>query len=138
MGRKPKIQVRVERDTKDAIDAYVSDNEDMGEPEAIRSLIRAGLAQKDYPVAAADGGTPIEKIASPQTMQLAGSIMLVGVASFAGATMVPTVAATVALVAVGAVLLAAGSAAVVAAALAQIALAKPVRGLLGAGLGVDD
>jgi hypothetical protein len=59
MGRKPKIQCRIERDTNEAIEEYIENQpEEISQSEAVRHLLRAGLAEKGYPVAAADGRGP--------------------------------------------------------------------------------
>lgn len=128
MGRKPKIQTRVERDTKEAIDAYVAENEDLSQAEAIRHLIRAGLAQKGHPVAAADGGSPLERLASPKTVLLGVALMLLATATLGGA-LVTSLTLPLAIVGTGIVIL--GLLTLWTALLAQIALAKPLKGLLG-------
>jgi antitoxin component of RelBE/YafQ-DinJ toxin-antitoxin module len=59
MARKPLINTRVERDTKEAFDAYADslDDDDVSDSEVARHLLRAGLATKGYPV----GTTTIEE-----------------------------------------------------------------------------
>jgi len=79
MARKPLIQTRVERDTKESIDRYVDslDDEDISQSEAVRHLLRAGLAEKGHPVAATDGSgkhSLLETLASGRTM-LAGALI---------------------------------------------------------------
>jgi hypothetical protein len=63
MARKPLIQTRVERDTNEAIEDYIDNQpEDISQSEAVRHLLRAGLEQKGYPVAAADGRGPTSRV----------------------------------------------------------------------------
>lgn len=140
MARKPKIQTRVERDTKDAIDAFNEDHADLSQSEAVRHLIRAGLAEKGYPVAAADGGDRdlLETIAAPRTigvgtafMLLGGVFMLLGAWFAQGGMMWPALI-SVLLMGISMTL-----AAIITtlAALAQLALARPLKGLVGLGMG---
>lgn len=47
MPRKPRLQTRAENDTANAVEAY-ADEHDIGESEAVRRLIRAGLIENGY------------------------------------------------------------------------------------------
>jgi len=47
MPRKPRLQTRAENDTANAVEAY-ADEHDIGESEAVRRLIRAGLIEQGY------------------------------------------------------------------------------------------
>ena len=47
MPRKPRLQTRAENDTANAVEAY-ADEQDIGESEAVRRLIRAGLIENGY------------------------------------------------------------------------------------------
>lgn len=145
MARKPKIQTRVERDTKDAIDTYTDDHDDLSQSEAVRHLIRAGLAQKGYPVAAADGGrvrsvedTTLEKLAAPRTMRVAAGLMLLsGVFMVFSTWFAQGGMFWPALVGTGITMISIVLAAVIAtvAMLAQMALARPLRELTPFGTG---
>lgn len=144
MGRKPKIQTRVERDTKDAIDRYVEGNESVSQSEAVRHLIRAGLAEKGYPVAVTDGAgggsvrylpdTLLERIGSPRTIGIATVIMLTsGLTMLLAGRLATTGDTTLAAgtLILTTVLMTTATLLVCLAALAQIALARPLRGLVG-------
>jgi hypothetical protein len=104
MGRKPKIQCRIERDTNEAIEDYIENQpEDISQSEAVRHLLRAGLAEKGYPVAAADGRGPtsrtertketvfgwLERSVYAMMVLLAGMLVTGGSAIAFGTTPVP-------------------------------------------------
>jgi hypothetical protein len=141
MARKPLVSTRVEHDTKDAIDAYTDSlDDDISDSEATRHLLRAGLAEKGYPVAAADGGrvrtiedTTLEKLGSRDTVLLATLGLGVTLLCFLSAHFLATTGDTlfallVAVLGVFTLLLATGI--ILAAALAQLMLARPLRSLV--------
>ena len=133
MGRKPKIQCRIERDTDESIRAYRDElDDDISQSEAVRHLLRAGLAAKGHPVAATDGGGPgpLERIASRQTAALGA--LLLGLSLIPLWTAATATTTTTALVALGlaAIPMGLGVATIWAATLAQLALARPLRSLL--------
>lgn len=129
MGRKPKIQTRVEHDTKDALDAYVEDHPEVSQSEAVRHVIRAGLASKGYPVAMTDGGTPLERIASERTLGY-GLILELGSLILWIAALYTTGQLQLALFFGGCIFLVFAATIVAAAAIAQVALARPLRYLV--------
>ena len=53
MTRK-RVQTRADADTVESLEAY-ADETDISESEAVRRLLRTGLAEHGHPVAAADG-----------------------------------------------------------------------------------
>jgi hypothetical protein len=141
MGRKPKIQCRIERDTDESIRAYRDElDDDISQSEAVRHLLRAGLAAKGHPVAATDGGrvhyvqdSLLERLAAPLTV-VGGTLLLVtglGFLSTAG-LLATSGTLTLALVSLGAatVLMLSAAAIITTAALAQLALARPLRALV--------
>jgi len=133
MAKEP-ITTRLDADTKQQVENY-ADEHDIGQTEAARRLIRAGLAEEGYPVAATDGGakTLLERIAAPSTVMLgsvfllvsAGLMGLAGVlasnGTFAGAFVTLGLSTVLMLLAVGTI---------ITATLAQLALAQPLRGLV--------
>jgi hypothetical protein len=132
---KSRVQTRVEPDTKSQIDEYAEDR-DIGDAEALRRLIRSGLANEGYPVTATDGGTKplLEQLASTRAVG-SGLISLFGSAALwilsytlVLNSMVPLAFAVFVL---GAVFLISAAIIFVVAALAQLALAEPLRGLVG-------
>jgi len=124
---KQRVQTRVEPDTKNRIDEYAEDR-DIGDAEALRRLIRSGLANEGHPVTAADGGSPLERLASPKTVLLGVGLMLLATAALGGALVTSF---TLPLAIVGTVIVTLGVLTIWTATLAQIALAKPLKGLLG-------
>lgn len=76
MPRKPRLQTRAENDTAEAVESYADDH-DIGESEAVRRLIRAGLIEQGYAdeIGVASGRGTLE-----QTMTLKGVIATVAVA----------------------------------------------------------
>jgi hypothetical protein len=131
---KSRVQTRVDPDTEASITEYAEERE-IGNSEAVRRLIRTGLAAEGYPVATADGGpqTPLERLASRWTVGLGGLILMVG-----GFLLIPaaTLAAggspapAFALMGLGGILMGAGVSLILTAAVAQVALAEPLRGLI--------
>ncbi len=132
MGRKPKIQCRIERDTDESIRAYRDElDDDISQSEAVRHLLRAGLAAKGHPVAATDGGNgPLERIAARRTTTLGALLFGLSIIPLLAATTAGTT--TTALLAVGVALIpmGLGAATIWTAALAQLALARPLRALV--------
>jgi hypothetical protein len=134
---KTRVQTRVEPDTKSQIDDYAEDR-DIGDAEALRRLIRSGLAAEGHAVTTADGGpetnTLLERLAAPLTVGIGAALLAfaAGLMTAAG-LLAANGSLAVALVALGLstvfMILAAGT--VVTAALAQLALARPLRGLVG-------
>jgi len=137
MGRKPKIQCRIERDTDESIGAYRDElDDDISQSEAVRHLLRAGLAAKGHPVAGADAGDegPLERLADLTTLLLGAALLALSLVPLgAAAAAAAASSTTAALVGLGlaAVPLGLGVAAIAAALLAQLALARPLRGLVG-------
>jgi hypothetical protein len=135
MGRKPKIQCRIERDTDEAIQRYCDDLDgDVSQSEAVRHLLRAGLAAKGHPVAATDGGDDfLERLASERTaasgavctflsgVSLIGAGELAQLGGFYGALLLLFASVTFLIAAAGLIGVAA---------LAQLALARPLRALV--------
>lgn len=90
MARNPQVQSRVEPDTMDSISDYQEDNGDLSNSEATRRLIRRGLAEEGYNVAAPDGGTVradlkrlenrqeqiLDEMSTEGRVSLAGRVML--------------------------------------------------------------
>lgn len=131
---KSRVQTRVEPDTKHQIDAY-AEEAGVGDAEALRRLIRTGLAAEGHPVTATDGGTKplLERIAAPFTVWIAASLGVLSVGSVTFATSLlnsGSVTLALGLLTVGVILAAAMAVAATAAALAQLALARPLRGLV--------
>lgn len=77
MGRKPRLQTRAENDTAAAVEAYADDH-DIGESEAVRRLIRAGLIEQGHAdeIGVASGRGTLE-----QQVTLKGVIATVAVAA---------------------------------------------------------
>jgi len=131
MAKEP-ITTRLDTDTKTEVDNYADDH-DIGQTEATRRLIRAGLAAEGHPVATADGGAepgPLERLATQRTTTL--GVLLFGLsiipllaATTAGTTTTALLAVGVALIPMGL-----GAATIWTAALAQLALARPLRALV--------
>jgi hypothetical protein len=109
MARKPKVQARVSHDLKAAVEDYADEREDISNPEAVRELLRTGLAQKGHPVATADGGTLRHDLEEVQNeIRRTGTGTIVAVAYLAVAVLAPpTLPASLGLTAVG-ILLAVG------------------------------
>jgi hypothetical protein len=140
MARKPKIQVRVDRDIKDGIDAYIDDQEDVSEPEAIRHVLRAGLASKGYPIVEADGGnryenTLLKTVGSYTTVLTALVLMFAGLSAWTYAFSVTGTAQLVSVL-VGVMFQLVATGLITAAAVAQLAMSRPLRGLVGLEAGV--
>lgn len=132
---KSRVQTRVEPDTKHQIDEYAEDR-DIGDAEALRRLIRAGLAAEGHPVTAADGGTKplLERLAAPRTVGIGALIGLLGVGFMSLAGLFVNsgdLMVALGLFTAGTALTVVTAAVVVTATLAQLALARPLRGLLG-------
>jgi len=137
MGKEP-LTTRLDADTKQEVENYAEDR-DIGQTEAARRLIRSGLAAEGHPVTTTDGSGPetntlLERLAAPLTVGIGAALLAfaAGLMTAAG-LLAANGSLAVALVALGLstvfMLLAAGT--VVTAALAQIALARPLRGLVG-------
>jgi len=109
MARKPKVQARVSHDLKAAVEDYADEREDISNPEAVRELLRTGLAQKGHPVATADGGTLRDDLHGVRTeIRRTGTGTILAVAYLAVAVLTPsTLPASLGLSIVG-ILLAAG------------------------------
>jgi hypothetical protein len=142
MPRKKQVQTRIASDTNDQLERY-QEERDISQADAVRRLIRSGLANEGYPVAATDGGsarsiedTTLEKIGSPRTIGIATAIMLLGFgfmllgAWFAQSNLWWPALASLGIMAVA---YTTGAALSATAALAQLALARPLRGLVGIG-----
>lgn len=130
---KSRVQTRVEPDTQEKIDEYAEER-NVGDAEALRRLIRTGLAAEGHPVTAADGGTPLERIASPNTIFLSMLGVMVTALCYISAWYLANTGdamLAVGVLGLGAFTLVMSAAISVAAALAQLALARPLRGLVG-------
>ena len=73
MPRKPRLQTRAENDTAEAVEAY-ADEQDIGESEAVRRLIRAGLIENGY---ADEIGVATRRGALEQEITLKAAIAMV-------------------------------------------------------------
>lgn len=127
MGKK-RVQTRVAHDTKTEIEAYATDR-DISESDALRRLIRAGLATEGYPVTRGDGGT-IEKLAQPMTVLLGAGFMLGGLGLWMAGLFASGYAVPVYL-SLGLSSQFIGLALLISATVSQLVLAKPLRGLVG-------
>lgn len=131
---KSRVQTRVEPDTKHQIDVY-REEAGVGDAEALRRLIRAGLAAEGHPVTTTDGGprSLLERIAAPFTIHIAAILGVLSVTTVTlAASLLNSGSVTVALglLTIGVLLAAAMAVTTTAAALAQLALARPLRGLV--------
>jgi hypothetical protein len=86
MPRKPRLQTRAENDTANAVEAYADDH-DIGESEAVRRLIRAGLIENGY---ADEIDVPTRRGTLEQTITVKGMIatLLIAVATTYALTLV--------------------------------------------------
>jgi hypothetical protein len=74
---KSRVQTRVEPDTQEQIQAY-QDEKDIGQAEALRRLIKTGLATEGHPVDESDsGGTPLDRL-SKRLIGLATMLLTIG------------------------------------------------------------
>lgn len=134
MAKEP-LTTRLDADTKREVENYAEEHE-IGQTEASRRLIRAGLAAEGHPVATTDGGEagPLERIASTKTVVIGTVLFGLSILPILGAGEAATAGAdTLAfgLLGLTTVLMILATATIWAAALAQLALARPLRGLLG-------
>jgi len=136
MARKPLIQARVEPDTKSALEDY-AESEDLSQSEALRDLLNKALASEGYD--AKGSRSLLERLASVK-MVLGGAFLfflsaLLWVPVYFFGQNGDYIAA---LMIVGVLMLLAisGALAISVAALAQLALARPLRGLVGLYSGV--
>jgi hypothetical protein len=128
---KSRIQTRVEPDTEHQIDKYAEDR-DIGESEAIRRLIRSGLAAEGYPVTFADGGR-LNRIASTRTVLGGAVVLLLGVGLLAIAATGATggsIGLALAMLGLATVTMLLGLLTMLAAVVANIALGHSTRDLL--------
>jgi len=134
MAKEP-LTTRLDADTKQEVENYADEHE-IGQTEASRRLIRAGLAAEGHPVATADGGKkgPLERLASVRTLLASAALLALSILPMVGAYVAATTGADMAafgLLGLTTVLMLLAVATTWAAALAQLALARPLRGLLG-------
>jgi len=128
MAKEP-ITTRLDTDTKTEVDNYADDH-DIGQTEATRRLIRAGLAAEGHPVATADGGAEpgmVERLATWRTTTLGALLLGVAITAMLGAAQAAIGGATMTAVGIFALALAlmvTGSLTIAAAALAQLTLAQ--------------
>jgi hypothetical protein len=98
MAKEP-LTTRLDADTKRQVENY-ADEHDIGQTEAARRLIRAGLAEEGYPVAAADGRGPttrtketvygwLERSVYAMMILLVGMLVTGGSAIAFGTTLLP-------------------------------------------------
>lgn len=138
MGRKPKIQTRIEYDTKESIDAYLDDQPDeMNQSECVRHLLRTALAEKGYPVPATEkSDTALERIARPRMLYGGVLMIIVGLAALSLAGLYAEAGRSlyaVASLALGVFSGVVGTTLGMLAVIAQIALNRPLRYLGGLG-----
>jgi hypothetical protein len=126
MGKDP-LTTRLDADTKQVVENYAEDR-DIGQTEAARRLIRSGLAAEGY--SAADGGSPLERLGSLKTVLFSTGLSVLAMLAFIGALVTSF---TLPLVLVGTAFLFSAMLTILTAVLAQIALARPLKGLLGRG-----
>lgn len=129
---KSRVQTRVEPDTKEQIDKYAEERE-IGDSEAVRRLIRSGLAAEGHPVIFADGGTPLERLASPNNIIIGLLGLFVTSICYISFWFLNSAGDTIPALVVGILgvfttVLTAGI--MLGAVLAQIALARPLRDLV--------
>ena len=129
------FQARLPDDFAKEVHEYREKNH-MSKSEAVRHLIRAGLeAETSEDDTDSTGGTytPLERLATRWTVAFGGAVLMLG-ALLLMAAYILAVANSTALAFVVAGLssgvIAAGTGFIVIAALAQLALARPLRGLL--------
>lgn len=141
---KPTISGRVPHDLKEEFDEY-ADRHEITKSVAQRRLIRAGLdAETDAGQEQSGGaGGMLERLASPRVVTHAAAFLLVTALSWGMVVLLPTAgtATVVLLAATGGVTLLLAALTMLAAALAQIALNRPLTGLLRTapdGRGVDE
>lgn len=128
MSRKPLIQARVEHHTSEGVEDY-ADDQDLSRSEALRRLLHIGLAAEGY---SSDGTRSwLERIAAPRTVTLALLLMLAGLTGTALAAVATTGVLYALSLTISAVAMAAATLTATAAMLAQMALARPLRGLVG-------
>lgn len=130
MARKPLVQARVEESRKEAINNY-ADAEDISQSEAIRRLIDSGLAAEGYDASGSRG--LLERIASRTTVTLSTVLLALGTTFLLGGYLLVQqnliYGALVALL-FGYGLIIGATIALGAATVAQIALSRPLRGLI--------
>jgi len=132
MAKEP-ITTRLDTDTKQEVQDY-ADDRDIGQTEATRRLIRAGLAAEGYPVATTDGGDPgpLERLADRRTAATGALLLALSlIPLWTAATAATAGTTTGALLALGltAIPMGLGVVTIAAAALAQLALDRPLRAL---------
>ncbi len=133
MAKEP-ITTRLDADTKTEVENYADEHE-IGQTEATRRLIRAGLASEGHPVATTDGGQdgPLERLAAPRTVLIGTVLFGLAVLPILGAQQAATAGAinvALGLVVVTNILMMLGITVIAVAALAQLALARPLRALV--------
>jgi CheY-like chemotaxis protein len=135
MGKEP-LTTRLDADTKQEVENY-ADERDIGQTEAARRLIRSGLAAEGHAVTTADGGpeakTLLERLASPLTVIIGGALLAFATGLMTAAGLLAsngTLTAAVVALGLSTVIMALATGTVVTAALAQLALARPLRGLV--------
>jgi predicted transcriptional regulator len=133
---KPLISVRVPNDLKEEFDEY-ADQRGISKSVAMRRLLWAGLEAKTESEEEQSGGAGgmLERIASLRTVTHAAAFLLVTALSWGMVVLLPTAgtATVVLLAATGGVTLLLAALTMLAAALAQIALNRPLTGLLSRG-----
>jgi hypothetical protein len=129
MAKEP-ITTRLDSDTKTEVENY-ADDRDIGQTEAARRLIRAGLAAEGHPVATTDGGEPgpLERLGSARTALTGALLLALGIFPLAGAGLAGTGTAALGLAGLAGVLFLLGLLTIWAAVLAQLTLGRPLRAL---------
>ncbi|WP_340102280.1 hypothetical protein [Salinibaculum salinum] len=135
MGKEP-LTTRLDADTKQEVENYAEDR-DIGQTEATRRLIRSGLAAEGHAVTTADGGpetkTLLERLASPLTVGIGAALLAFALGLMTAAGLLAsngTLTAAVVALGLSTVVAALATGIIGTAALAQMALERPLRGLL--------
>ena len=121
---KERTQTRVEQDTQEAITNY-AEEVDCGESEAMRRLIRSGLAVEGHGVTRVERRPLVERLAQGRLVGIGVSGFIIGALLILSATIVGTTGAALAFLGFGVVATTAGTLTAAAAALAQASLAAP-------------
>jgi hypothetical protein len=133
MAKEP-LTTRLDADVKREVEDYADDH-DIGQTEASRRLIRAGLAAEGRSVATTDGGGmgPFERLAAPRTVLVGAVLLTLALLPFAGAGQAAATGAGIAafgLLGLSMILMGLGLTTFWAATLANLALARPLRALV--------
>lgn len=130
----PRYQTRLQPPYSEMVDEYSEDN-DIGQSEAVRRLIKRGLQAEGYVTLPTDthpGRGFVERLASAKTALLGAVLFVLGGIALLGAGYLVSSSVYLAfgLLFFSGALTVAGTATVWLAAIAQVALSRPLRGLL--------